>query len=65
MAPLLKQVEETGIQPEIQAVGELAEFASKYPYYKYDNAMFITPLRTMDSDSRVDTTINGPVAYKM
>ncbi|KAI1826535.1 putative sequence-specific DNA binding protein [Xylaria intraflava] len=37
LAPLLKQVEETGIQPEIEGVGELAQFASKYPYYKYNS----------------------------
>jgi hypothetical protein len=33
--PLLKQVEETGIQPEIEKVAGLAQFASNYPYYKY------------------------------
>ncbi|KAI0535352.1 putative sequence-specific DNA binding protein [Xylaria digitata] len=37
LAPLLKQVEETGVQPEIEGVGELAQFASKYPYYKYNH----------------------------
>ncbi|KAH8159766.1 hypothetical protein CIB48_g8488 [Xylaria polymorpha] len=37
LAPLLKQIEETGIQPEIDGVTELAQFASKYPYYKYNN----------------------------
>ncbi|TRX97245.1 hypothetical protein FHL15_002039 [Xylaria flabelliformis] len=37
LPPLLKQIEETGIQPEIEGVGELAQFASKYPYYKYNN----------------------------
>lgn len=37
LAPLLKQVEETGIQPEIESVGELAQFASNYPYYKYNH----------------------------
>ncbi|KAI2630131.1 putative sequence-specific DNA binding protein [Xylaria nigripes] len=36
LAPLLKEVEETGIRPEIEVVGELAQFASKYPYYKYN-----------------------------
>ncbi|KAI0143064.1 putative sequence-specific DNA binding protein [Xylariaceae sp. FL1272] len=34
---LLKQVEETGIQPQIETVAELAEFASQYPYYKYNH----------------------------
>ncbi|KAI1348928.1 putative sequence-specific DNA binding protein, partial [Xylaria sp. FL0043] len=34
---LLKQVEETGIQPEIEGVAELAQFASNYPYYKYNS----------------------------
>lgn len=37
LAPLLKQIEETGIQPEIECVGELAQFASNYPYYKYNH----------------------------
>ncbi|CAJ2502710.1 Uu.00g101040.m01.CDS01 [Anthostomella pinea] len=37
LAPLLKQVEETGIKPEIESVGELSEFASNYPYYKYNH----------------------------
>ncbi|KAI1188633.1 putative sequence-specific DNA binding protein [Nemania serpens] len=37
LAPLLQQVEATGIQPEIETVGELAAFASKYPYYKYNH----------------------------
>jgi hypothetical protein len=39
VAPLLKQVEESGIQPEIESVAELAEFASKYPYYKYEHVV--------------------------
>ncbi|KAI0430686.1 putative sequence-specific DNA binding protein [Xylaria sp. FL1042] len=34
---LLKQVEETGIQPEVESVAELAQFASNYPYYKYNS----------------------------
>ncbi|KAI1360384.1 putative sequence-specific DNA binding protein [Xylaria arbuscula] len=34
---LLKTVEETGVQPEIEAVGELAQFSSQYPYYKYNH----------------------------
>ncbi|KAI1260981.1 putative sequence-specific DNA binding protein [Xylariaceae sp. FL1019] len=34
---LLKQVEETGIQPEVETVAELAEFTSQYPYYKYNH----------------------------
>ncbi len=33
--PLLKQVEEEGIKPEIEKVGELAQFTSNFPYYKY------------------------------
>ncbi|KAI8633972.1 putative sequence-specific DNA binding protein [Xylariaceae sp. FL1651] len=37
LSPLLKQVEENGIQPEIDSVGELNQFASKYPYYKYNH----------------------------
>ncbi|KAI0851337.1 Translin [Daldinia vernicosa] len=37
LLPLLKQVEEDGIKPEIESVGELAQFASNYPYYKYNN----------------------------
>ncbi|KAI0024240.1 putative sequence-specific DNA binding protein [Xylariomycetidae sp. FL0641] len=38
LAPLLKQVEKTGIKPEIETVGgELAEFTSNYPYYKYNS----------------------------
>ncbi|KAI1332635.1 putative sequence-specific DNA binding protein [Xylariaceae sp. FL0255] len=37
LSPLLKEVEETGIKPEIETVGELAQFASKYPYYKYNH----------------------------
>ncbi|KAI2605794.1 Translin [Hypoxylon fragiforme] len=36
LAPLLQQVEHEGIKPEIDSVGELAQFASKYPYYKYN-----------------------------
>ncbi|KAI1502857.1 putative sequence-specific DNA binding protein [Biscogniauxia marginata] len=37
LPPLLKQVEETGIKPEIAGVGELAQFTSNYPYYKYNH----------------------------
>ncbi|KAI1812931.1 putative sequence-specific DNA binding protein [Poronia punctata] len=37
LGPLLKQVEETGIRPEIDSVGELAQFTSQYPYYKYNH----------------------------
>ncbi|KAH9892412.1 Translin [Xylariomycetidae sp. FL2044] len=37
LSPLLKQVEETGIKPEAEAVAELARFASNYPYYKYNH----------------------------
>ncbi|KAF3058320.1 Translin-1 [Daldinia childiae] len=37
LLPLLKQVEEDGIKPEIENVGELAQFASNYPYYKYNH----------------------------
>ncbi|KAI1662568.1 Translin [Daldinia decipiens] len=37
LLPLLKQVEEDGIKPEIESVGELAQFASNYPYYKYNH----------------------------
>ncbi|KAI1649065.1 Translin [Daldinia loculata] len=37
LPPLLKQVEEDGIKPEIESVGELAQFASTYPYYKYNH----------------------------
>ncbi|KAI1808038.1 Translin [Daldinia bambusicola] len=37
LLPLLKQVENDGIKPEIETVGELAQFASKYPYYKYNH----------------------------
>ncbi|KAI1467948.1 Translin [Daldinia caldariorum] len=37
LPPLLKQVENDGIKPEIDSVGELAQFASKYPYYKYNH----------------------------
>ncbi|KAJ2986921.1 hypothetical protein NUW58_g4797 [Xylaria curta] len=37
LAPLLQQVEETGIRPQIENTGELAQFASKYPYYKYNH----------------------------
>ncbi|KAI0108298.1 Translin [Daldinia grandis] len=37
LPPLLKQVEEDGIKPEIESVGELAQFASNYPYYKYNH----------------------------
>ncbi|KAI0399804.1 putative sequence-specific DNA binding protein [Xylaria palmicola] len=37
LAPLLKQVEEEGIRPQVENVGELAQFASKYPYYKYNH----------------------------
>lgn len=33
---LLAQIEKDGIQPEIATVAELAAFASKFPYYKYD-----------------------------
>ncbi|KAI5860153.1 Translin [Durotheca rogersii] len=36
LPPLLKQVEDDGIKPEIDTVGELAQFASQYPYYKYN-----------------------------
>ncbi|KAL7622915.1 Translin-1 [Parahypoxylon ruwenzoriense] len=36
LPPLLKQVEDDGINPEIDTVGELAQFASNYPYYKYN-----------------------------
>ncbi|KAI0164247.1 Translin [Hypoxylon sp. FL1284] len=36
LQPLLKQVEEEGINPEIEKVGELAQFASNFPYYKYN-----------------------------
>ncbi|KAI0472602.1 putative sequence-specific DNA binding protein [Xylariaceae sp. FL0804] len=36
LAPLLVQVETTGIKPEIESVGELSRFASNYPYYKYN-----------------------------
>lgn len=35
VSPLLKQVEDDGIKPEVEKVGELAQFASNYPYYKY------------------------------
>ncbi|KAI1439090.1 putative sequence-specific DNA binding protein [Xylaria sp. CBS 124048] len=37
LSHLLKEVEEAGINPEIEGVGELAQFASKYPYYKYNS----------------------------
>ncbi|KAI2779764.1 Translin [Daldinia loculata] len=37
LLPLLKHVEEDGIKPEIESVGELAQFASTYPYYKYNH----------------------------
>ncbi|KAI0376015.1 Translin [Hypomontagnella monticulosa] len=33
LPPLLKQIEVDGIKPEVDSVGALAEFASKYPYY--------------------------------
>ncbi|KAJ1326566.1 GPI ethanolamine phosphate transferase 2/3 subunit F [Microdochium nivale] len=33
---LLAQIEKDGIQPEIATVAELAAFASKFPYYKYN-----------------------------
>ncbi|KAI1107053.1 Translin [Jackrogersella minutella] len=36
LAPLLKQVEDDGIKPEIDVVGELAQFTSNFPYYKYN-----------------------------
>ncbi|OTB09049.1 hypothetical protein M426DRAFT_316342 [Hypoxylon sp. CI-4A] len=36
LQPLLKQVEDEGIKPEIESVGELAKFTSNYPYYKYN-----------------------------
>ncbi|KAI0009869.1 putative sequence-specific DNA binding protein [Xylariaceae sp. FL0662B] len=36
LPPLLKQVEDDGIKPEIESVGELAQFTSNYPYYKYN-----------------------------
>ncbi|KAI0528235.1 putative sequence-specific DNA binding protein [Xylaria bambusicola] len=34
---LLKTIEESGIQPEIESVGELAQFSSQFPYYKYNH----------------------------
>ncbi|KAI1633001.1 putative sequence-specific DNA binding protein [Biscogniauxia mediterranea] len=37
LSPLLQQVEETGIKPEIAGIGELARFTSNYPYYKYNH----------------------------
>ncbi|KAI1081260.1 Translin [Whalleya microplaca] len=37
LQPLLKQVEDEGIKPEIESVGELAQFTSNYPYYKYNH----------------------------
>ncbi|KAI1401390.1 Translin [Hypoxylon fuscum] len=37
LSPLLKQVEDDGIKPEVEKVGELAQFASNYPYYKYNH----------------------------
>ncbi|KAI2638868.1 putative sequence-specific DNA binding protein [Hypomontagnella submonticulosa] len=36
LSPLLKQIEDDGIKPEIEHVGKLAQFASQYPYYKYN-----------------------------
>ncbi|KAI2473196.1 Translin [Annulohypoxylon bovei var. microspora] len=36
LPPLLKQVEDDGIKPEIKSIGELAQFTSDYPYYKYN-----------------------------
>ncbi|KAI0143939.1 Translin [Hypoxylon sp. NC0597] len=36
LPPLLKHVEDDGIKPEIESIGELAQFASNYPYYKYN-----------------------------
>ncbi|KAK6950955.1 hypothetical protein Daesc_007483 [Daldinia eschscholtzii] len=39
LPPLLKQVENDGIKPEIDSVGELARFASNYPYYKWSRSI--------------------------
>ncbi|XDG04248.1 hypothetical protein ABKA04_003863 [Annulohypoxylon sp. FPYF3050] len=36
LLPLLNQVENDGIKPEIQSIKELAQFTSKFPYYKYN-----------------------------
>ncbi|KAI1462514.1 Translin [Annulohypoxylon moriforme] len=36
LLPLLKQVEDDSIKPQIETIGELARFASGYPYYKYN-----------------------------
>ncbi|KAH8671120.1 Translin [Xylariales sp. PMI_506] len=37
MASMLSTVENDAIQPAIQSIRELAQFASKYPYYKYNH----------------------------
>ncbi|KAI1092622.1 Translin [Rostrohypoxylon terebratum] len=37
LPPLLEQVENDGIKPEIQSIKELAQFTSEFPYYKYNS----------------------------
>ncbi len=53
VAPLLQQVEHEGIKPEIDSVGELAQFASKYPYYKYLPSTTLLEAYELTEDKKV------------
>ena len=72
--PLLKQVEEDGIKHEIESVGQLSQFASNYPYYKYacglpsEAHLAFPPLSSPNEVlTRVSpgTTIGGPDPSRM